>query len=275
MAEPISTFEPNRSIERFPSIEHVFKSRLGIPFPESPKDMPNEIILGSKVYGGLLDAIVTQENVDPPYKGGTARERSQFVGILKQDGSLVDSKVYVGTSMSTADSLAEIQRWFGPLFGRKVKPLTYWHTHQAPSLLTESDIAQRLGEDRKCLIYLHASSTDITSIVQTRAGFPHRIPISTAKKGFSIYDKLKEFYHSADANPQISDLSQFLEKYGHVLYMWKKPEGIHTVIEGIEAGEFMKGIKLNRIGLPLYLRRLLELYEQEHKQDVVSTPDAH
>lgn len=246
-------------IKKYLTIEEAFEAMLGIAFPEEPVDLPNEIVLDKKLFGGLLEAILKQELDDPKLKDGSARERSQFVGFLTKKGVLENSKVITGSETRTGDAMAELMRWFRPILGHKSKPLTYWHTHthKADSpILTESDIAQRLGEDRKCVIYLHASPTEITAIFQTKKAIPKRMPISTAKKGFSFYDELKKFYDSSSNNPRLSDLATFLEKQGYTLYMWRKPNNIRSVREGIENGEFTEGIKLNKIGEPKYMREL-------------------
>lgn len=262
----------SQSVEQTPtfsSIEHVFEHILGIPFPEKPEDLPNEMTLGPEIYGGLLKAILAQKFEDPHTSpNGKPRERSQIVGILKRDGTVENTDVSEKFSRRSLGVVHELKRFFGPVLWKDVKPLVFWHTHTLAAdtpTVTESDVSELLGEDRKCVIYLQASPTEITAIFQTRAAYPKRIPFSTMNKGFGIYDELSKFYDSSSPVRDLTGLALFLEKHGYVLYMWKKPEGITDVIQAIDRGIFLEGIKLNRIGLPLYMRNLLKNQEETKK----------
>lgn len=238
------------SEKRFKSIEAVFEDRLGIPFPEKPEDLPLEILLKPNVFGGLIEAVLAQETEDKFSEDGLAKERSQFLGILNMDGTLRDTKVFLGLPIRTKDALAELKRWFQPLFGQKIKPLVYWHTHTEKAdspFPTESDVAQRLGEDRKCSIYLHASPTEITAIVQTKKAYPKSIPVSTMQKGFNFYDQVVKIYNSSDTQPKLDALAKFLEEQGYAIYTWKKPNQVKTVKDGVDSGCFLSGIKMDKI----------------------------
>lgn len=237
--------------KKFHSIEQVFEELLGIPFPEIPQDMPNEILITKIIYSGLIDAILAQETEDKLSKDGLAKERSQFVGILDiLTGEIKNTKIFLGLPMRTKDGLAELKRWFHPLFGQGIKPLAYWHTHTEKAdspFPTESDIAQRLGEDRKCIIYLHGSPTEISAIIQTKKAYPKRIPLSTIKKGFDLYDRIIKIYNSVQTPPELEKLAQFLEEQGYVFYRWEKHAEVHTVKDGVESGSFLSGVRMSKI----------------------------
>lgn len=238
-----------QNIEKFRSIEEAFEEKLGIPFPEKPEDLPSEILLKPSVFGGLIEAVLAQETEDKLYGDGSARERSQFVGNLSRDGSLKDTSVLIGSKKLANDALEEIKKWLRPLIGLTSKPLTFWHTHTAEqtALPNEGDVAIRIGEDRKCIIYLHASPSEITAIIQTRKAYPRFLPFSTVQKGVAALGKIEKLYNSYNREAKFEILTEFLEEHGYALYTWKKPNQVSTVKEGVDAGCFISGIKMQKV----------------------------
>lgn len=259
----------------FKNYYEAYKHLTGHTFPESPKDMPNEITLPNKAIGNIFEALQDQENVDHRYsEGGIPRERSQAVGLLDRDGTLKNSKVILGDAHTTGigDAIAQIGMWFRPVVGHEAKPVTWWHIHSkrqtniwkgyvyhiAGGFWSTGDAAQRVGEDKKSGIYLLGAPDGIRAVVQTKEAERKGLVLSTWAKISSEYDKIYKVYDSGHYQPDESALADYFESKGYVLYGWKKNDPKDTVLEAYDRGEFVNGIRLNRIGQPLWLRRLTE-----------------
>lgn len=271
MPEEINKPSPEK--QRYKDFYEAYKNLTGHEFPNSPKDMPNEIDLPNTAIGNIFEALSDMENTDHRYsQGGITRERSQAIGLFNRDGSLHNDKVIIGDHQSTGvgDVMSQIGRWFRPLAGHDSKPVTWWHIHSqrktnvwkgyvyhiAGGFLSTADAAQRIGEDRKAAIYLLGAPDGIRAVFQTKEAVRKRIPLSTWAIISKEYDEIYKRYDSGHLVPDESALSEYFESKGYVLYGWKKKEPEDTVLKAYDRGEFMNGIHLNRIGQPLWLRKL-------------------